>query len=348
MTASSQRRTPWRSSEGSSTPGNAAGGGNPPLQGSIAVRNRMDTPAAAILKTLLRVNRHGWAKGSVGEQRRRQERRARLIPVDRSVGVDPFLIGALNAAWIAAPGTNSGTHRNAPVVLYLHGGAYALGSILTHRAFLGRFATATRTRVLAIEYRRAPEHPFPAALEDAVAAYRWLISTGVGPTEIVIAGDSAGGGLALATILLLRDAGEALPACAVCLSPWLDLTLSCRSIDSNAKKDPILSRKVLERYAGMHVGACDLNDPLVSPFFADLSGFPPILIHIGSDEILLDEAAAVSNAARAAGVECEFEVWPGMFHVFQMFPLLRQSGAGLDKAARFIASHTRDRPDSRH
>ena len=307
----------------------------------------MDTPAAAIIKTLLRVNRHGWAKGSISEQRRRQERRARPIPVDRTVSFDPFSIGALNAAWIAGPVTNAGTHRNAPVVLYLHGGAYALGSLATHRAFLGRFATATRTRVLALEYRLAPEHPFPAALEDAVAAYRWLVATGVGPTEIVIAGDSAGGGLALATILLLRDAGEPLPVCAVCLSPWLDLTLSCASIDSNAKSDPILGREVLERYARLYADGNDAHAPLISPLFADLSGLPPILLHVGSDEILLDEAVALADTARAAGLECELEVWPGMFHVFQMIPFLRQSGAALGKAARFIKRHASGGEDTR-
>ncbi|TVQ21785.1 MAG: alpha/beta hydrolase, partial [Spirochaetaceae bacterium] len=268
-------------------------------------------------KALLRLSRYSWARGSIGEQRRRQERRVGRIPVDGSVRFDPVWIRTLRAEWVSGPGSTSRDDVTTPVVLYLHGGAYALGSLATHRAFLGRFASTTRTTVLAIEYRLAPEHPFPAALEDAVTAYRWLLSTGVDPARIVIAGDSAGGGLALATILSLRDAAAPLPGCAVCLSPWLDLTLSCASIDTNAKRDPILSREVLARYTRMYADGHDANDPLLSPLFSDMSGFPPILIHVAGDEILLDEAVAFTDSARAAGVDCEIEVWPAMFHAFQ-------------------------------
>ena len=294
-----------------------------------------------ITRMLLRRTRYRWARGSIAEQRRRQEQQARFMPVAKGVCVEPITIDRLSAAWISGPGPTGSTpaRLSTRVVLYLHGGAYALGSITTHRAFLGRFATATRTRVLAIDYRLAPEHPFPAALDDAVAAYRWLTSTGHDPARIVIAGDSAGGGLALATIVMLRDAGDRLPACAVCFSPWVDLTLSCASIDTNAEADSILNRDGLAGYARLYTNGHDPRDPLISPLFADMTGFPPILIHVGGDEILLDEAVALCDRARAAGVDAEIEVWPGMFHVFQMVTFLRQSVSSLDHAALFIARH---------
>ena len=290
---------------------------------------------AAIIKTFLRLRRYRWTGGSIADQRMRQARQARFIPSNRAVSVDPISVGDLDAEWVA-PATDA---EHGGVVLYLHGGAYALGSIATHRAFVGRFATTTGTRVLAIDYRLAPEHPFPAALDDAVAAYRWLLSAGYDPARIVIAGDSAGGGLALATIVMLRDAGDRLPACAVCFSPWVDLTLSCASIDTNAEADSILNRDALAGYARLYTNGHDPRDPLVSPLFADLTGLPPILIHVGSDEILLDEVVALCDRARAAGVDAEIEVWPGMFHVFQMVTFLRQSVSSLDHAALFIARH---------
>ncbi|TVQ23088.1 MAG: alpha/beta hydrolase [Spirochaetaceae bacterium] len=288
---------------------------------------------------LLRLRRYRWARGSIAEQRRRQERQVRLIPAATDIGFDPITIDGLRAAWISGAWPTTGAEHTTGVTLYLHGGAYALGSLVTHREFLGRFASVTRTRVLAIEYRLAPEHRFPAALDDAVAAYRWLVGAGHDPARIVIAGDSAGGGLALATIAALRDSGDPLPACVVCLSPWVDLTLSCESIDANAQNDPVLSRDLLAGYARLYAGGCDTRDPLMSPLFADPVGFPPMLIHVGDEEILRDEAVELSDSARSAGVDVELAVWPRMFHVFQMVPFLSQSGSSLSGVARFIARH---------
>jgi acetyl esterase/lipase len=200
-------------------------------------------------------------------------------------------------------------------------GAYALGSIETHREFVSRLARASGMRALLIDYRLAPEHPFPAALEDAVAAYHWLIAQGFEASRVLIAGDSAGGGLALAALLALKDAGEGLPAGAVCISPWTDLSSTAESIRTKARVDVVLNPDTLEIYAWRYAGEHDLRSPLISPLYADLSGLPPLLIQVGSDEILLDDATRLAARAREVGVEVTLRVWPEMFHVLPLVPL---------------------------
>jgi acetyl esterase/lipase len=222
------------------------------------------------------------------------------------------------------------------MILYLHGGAYALGSINVHRELLARLARATHMRVLAVDYRLAPEHPYPAALEDTAAAYRWALDAGCAPSRIVVAGDSAGGGLALATLAALRDAGAPLPAGTVCLSPWLDLALTGASIRTKASVDPVLSREALERYAGLYAGEHARTHPLISPLYADLRGLPPLLIQVGTDEILLDDAVRGAEKARAAGVRATLDVVEGMFHVFQMVGVLPETRRALERIAAFV------------
>ena len=297
------------------------------------MEKRRPSLQARVVKTLLKIKPHTWARGSIIEQRNRQEKLARWALISNEVQRNPVNFNGIPGELFRYPDSTSG------VILYLHGGAYALGSAEVHRSFLCRLAKATRLEVLAINYRLAPEHPFPAALDDAVDTYRWLLSENIPPERIVIAGDSAGGGLALATIAALRDSSDPLPACVFCLSPWVDLTLSCKSIDTHAERDSILSRAVLSPYADFYAGDHKKDHPLISPLFADLAGFPPLLIHVGSDEILFDEAHQLADAARAAGVEVEIQTWEWMFHVFQIVPFLPEANQSLYQAAHFIKQY---------
>ncbi len=288
---------------------------------------------AKIVKALLRVKPYRWAKGSVEDQRARQEALIRRMQVNQDIQFQPVHLNGFMAEWALTPDPKP------LAVLYLHGGAYALGSLNVHRGFLARFAAATGAQVLAINYRLAPEHPFPAALEDALSAYQWLLIQGFDPARVVIAGDSAGGGLTLATIAALRDAAEPLPACAVCISPWVDLTFSSRSIHTKASADPLLHADVLAPYVQYYAGGCEKSHPLISPLFADFEGFPPLLIHVGTEEILLDEVRQLVHNAQAAGVDVSLKLWQGLFHVFQMVPFLPESKQSLTQISAFINHH---------
>jgi acetyl esterase/lipase len=219
----------------------------------------------------------------------------------------------------------------------LHGGAYALGSIDVFREWVARLARATSLRALLVGYRLAPEHPYPAALDDATAACLWLLEQGVEPAKIILAGDSAGGGLALSTLVSLRDAGHPLPAGAVCISPWTDLALTGGSIRDKAPVDPVLSPGDLETYAGYYAGTVERTEPLLSPLYADLRGLPPLLIQVGSEEILLDDALRAARKARAAGVDVTLETWEGMFHAFYMFPFFPETKRALESIAAFVS-----------
>jgi len=275
----------------------------------------------------------GWADGSIEEQRARQNRTARYSRLPGDVHCQPVDVDGVPAEWIDAPGADLG------VILYLHGGAYALGSVNTHRELIARVARTANMRGLALDYRLAPEHPFPAALEDAVTAYRWLLAQGFAPEEIFIAGDSAGGGLALATLVSLREAGDPLPAGGICLSPWTDLALTGSSISSKAKVDPILDPESLEKYAKYYAKEQEATHPLISPLYANLEGLPPLLIHVGVDEILLDDAVGFTEKAQKVGVDVDLEVWGEMFHVFQIIPFLPETREALNHIAEFVARH---------
>jgi acetyl esterase/lipase len=221
----------------------------------------------------------------------------------------------IKAEWIS-----TGESEPDRVLFYLHGGGYFLGSARTYRNFVTALAKATRRQAVALDYRLAPEHPFPAALEDALAAYRWLVNTKhIRPEQIVMAGDSAGGGLVLATLIALRDAGEALPAAAVLMSPWTDHNFTGASLVSRAKADPILTPKSLRVHSQYYRGQADPATPLISPLYADLRGLPPLLIQVGSDEILLDDATRLAERAKEAGVSVELQVGEEMWHVWQVF-----------------------------
>lgn len=253
-------------------------------------------------------------------------------PLPPGTRVEKITIGRTPAEWVSGPNAEEGR-----VIFYLHGGAYALGSCNSHRDLAARLAIASGARALVIEYRLAPENPFPAGLEDAVAAYRWLIERGTKPGNIVIAGDSAGGGLTLATLLSLRDAGDPLPAGAVLLSPWTDLAITGESYTSRAEFDPMLSKAGMPQTVAFYLGDRDPKTPLASPLYADLHGLPPLHIHVGEDEVLLDDSTRLAERARAAGVDVSLEVWEGMWHVFPTSAAQLPEGAqAIEKIGAFV------------
>jgi len=236
--------------------------------------------------------------------------------------------------WLSAPRV-----RADRVLLYLHGGGYVSGSPLTHRALMGHLSRHANARVLALDYRLAPEHVFPAALEDAWAAYWWLLGEGYGADRIVLAGDSAGGGLALALLLALRDAHVPLPASAICFSPWVDLALTGASLHKNEATDYI-NPEILHATAQMYLDGHDPRDPLVSPLYGDLHGLPPLLIQVGSAELLHDDGRRFAQRARRAGVDVQFEVAAGMVHVWQfMYWIEPKARQAVQRAGRFARRH---------
>jgi len=253
------------------------------------------------------------------------------FPAD--VKQEPIRAAGVPAFWFTPPNA-----RAKSAILYLHGGGYVMGSVATHRSLIGRIARATGIRCLALDYRLAPEHPFPAGIDDACAAYRWLIAEGIPASGIAIAGDSAGGGLALACLVALRDAGDRLPAAAVCLSPLADLEQSGDS-SKGGIDDPMVSRDGTEVMIEAYLQGRDRRDPRASPIHADFKGFPPLLIQVGTREILLDDSTRVAARARAAGVPVELEVGEGLTHVFQLHPHLPESATAVESIARFVKSH---------
>ena len=292
----------------------------------------MPSMQARIAEIFMRFQLSGWSKGTIAEQRSRQEKTARFVRLPADIHCRPVEIHGMPAEWIAE------VHADAGVMLYLHGGAYALGSINVHREMVARLAEAAGIKALVINYRLAPEHPFPAALEDTITAYHWLLAQGYDPPRIAIAGDSAGGGLAIAALVALRDAGEVLPAAAVCISPWIDLTLSGASTHQNVSSDPILDPQSLAKYAGYYAGDLELTSPLISPLYANLEGLPPLLIQAGTHEILLDDATRLAENAHQAGVDVTLETWDGMFHLFQIIPFVPETQQSIAHIAGFVTN----------
>ncbi len=222
-------------------------------------------------------------------------------------------------------------------VLFLHGGGYVTGSPALYRHFTWRIATAARARVLALDYRLAPEHPFPAALDDSVAAYLWLVGGMGDPRRTAVMGDSAGGGLALALLSRLRDDGLDLPAAAIALSPWTDLALAGASLSLNARSDPMLNAADARLFAECYLAGADPRHPYASPLYGNPAGLPPTLIHVGSDEILRDDAVRMAAALREAGCRVEIEVWRRMPHVWHLFaPVLPEAKQAIANIGAFV------------
>jgi acetyl esterase/lipase len=274
------------------------------------------------------------------------QRRAALavVPSARPRGMHYQRVdaGGVPAEWFRGEGSDESR-----VLLYLHGGGYSIGSIDVHREPVSRLCLAAGLLALVPEYRLAPEHPFPSQLEDAVACYRWLLETGFAPNRIMIAGESAGGGLTLSTLVALRDARVPLPAAAVCVSPWVDLEMRGETMTTNARYDYV-SREVLRDYVRRFVGKHDLRNPLAAPIHADLSGLPPLLVLAGGAEVLLDDARSIAARARAAGVDVTLEVEPDMIHAWTLFGRsFVRSQASIDRIADFTRRALSPRPSIR-
>jgi acetyl esterase/lipase len=245
------------------------------------------------------------------------------VPAERQ----PVNAGGVPAEWLIPASARPGR-----TLLYLHGGGYCIGSIDSHRGLATNIAHESRARALVIGYRLAPEFPFPAALDDCLAAYRWLLDRGMRPEQLVVAGDSAGGALAISLLVSARDQGLPLAAAGVCLAPWTDLTLSGDSYASNTQSDLLLDRRHLEQWAKWHLGDHDPLDPLASPLYADLHGLPPLLIQVGSAELLLSDATRFAERARRAGVDVTLEIMAHGQHV-------QQVAAGFVPEARVAVAH---------
>ncbi len=270
-----------------------------------------------------------------------EKMRAGMEKVAERVGPEisctPVDAGGVPGEWIVAP--NAASDR---AILYLHGGGYVMGSVNTHRAMIGRISRAAQARVLAINYRLAPEHPFPAAVEDATAAYRWMLAQGCRAERLAISGDSAGGGLVFAALVALRDSKTPLPAAAVPISPWTDLAATGASLVTRANADPMVGREGLVPMARHYAGSNDPRNPLISPLYADLRGLPPTLIHVGDAEILLDDSTRIADRAKAAGVDVTLEVWPEMIHVWHVFAkILPEGQQAIDRIGEFVIAHTK-------
>jgi acetyl esterase/lipase len=253
-------------------------------------------------------------------------------PAGYDVSLEVESLGELPLEWSLAKGSDPSR-----VLLYFHGGGYCSGSIASHRGMVTAAGRSAGVRTLAVGYRLAPEHPFPAALTDAKAAYSMLLDRGVSPAHIAVGGDSAGGGLTLALLTSLRDGGEPLPACGWLLSPWADLEMQGASLESKAAVDPLIQKPYLEELAGAYLAGHDPKDPLASPLFADLAGLTPLLAQVGSAETLLDDAVRIIARAGAADVAATLEIWPQMIHVWPLWADQLEAGrAALASAGAFI------------
>ena len=264
--------------------------------------------------------------------------RAVMIEAQAPAGVTctPIEAGGVSAEWSVADGA-----AEDKVILYLHGGGYVMGSAGSHRDVTGRLSKASGARVLSLNYRLAPEHPFPAPVDDAVAAYRWLLAQGISSSNIAIAGDSAGGGLAFATLLALRDAGDPVPAAGVGISPWVDMEGTGESMTTRAAVDPVVQKEGLLDMAKLYLGDTDPKNPLAAPLHANLSGLPPLLIHVGDAETLLDDSIRITERARKAGVDVTLKIWDEMPHVWHLFaPILPEGQQAIEEIGAFFKERT--------
>lgn len=287
------------------------------------------------LVTLLR-SRPAPEKPDVGLSRAGFEKMADVLGGAPDAKCEAVDAGGVPAEWVAAPGIDAER-----AVLYLHGGGYAIGSLNTHRRLAYDISAASGARVLVIDYRLAPEHPFPAAVDDAAAAWRWMLAQGLDPRRIAIAGDSAGGGLTIATLVNLRDQKLGLPGCAVAISPWVDLEGLGASITGRAAQDPMVQKEGLLWMAGMYLAGKDPKTPLAAPLHAELKGLPPILVQVGTAETLLDDATRIAEKLHQAGVDVKLAIWPNMLHVFPLFaPILSEGRDGCLEIGNFIRSRT--------
>jgi monoterpene epsilon-lactone hydrolase len=257
----------------------------------------------------------------IAELRANSDARGLAFGLPSDVTVTPVNANGAKAEWTATPGAASDA-----AILYVHGGGYVIGSLDSHRHLVAEIGRASGVRVLAVDYRLAPEHPFPAAVDDTVAAYRYLLETGIKPSRIIIAGDSAGGGLVIGAMLAIRDAG--LPTCGGgwCISPWVDMEATGASFTDRAMTDPTVQKATILYMAGQYMGGADPKSPYASPIHGELRGLPPLLIQVGACETLLDDSLLLARLAGMADVPVDLQIWPEMIHIWHIFhPVL---GAG--------------------
>jgi acetyl esterase/lipase len=295
--------------------------------------------AAEVVIARIRAVYARWRR-TTGIEEMRRDWEALHAPDASAPPAEPVSANGVAAAWIGRAGL-----RRDRAILFFHGGGFQMGSIETHRALAAAIAECAGCRVLSVDYRRAPEHRYPAPLEDALAAWDWLAATGLEAQHIALAGDSAGGGLAVSLMLALKARGRALPAAAALMSPWTDMEASGASYVTRAAADPFHQRAMIQALARTYLGRNgDPRDPLASPIRGDLSGLPPLLIQVGERETVLDDSRILAERALAAGVESKLEVWPGMFHVFQLYPELAAARAAIAAIGAHLARHLQTHP----
>ena len=290
------------------------------------------------LNTVLEMirSRAAEVRHTTDDYRLSYERIMASLPLDDDIRTKRVGVNGVPAEWITAPESQEDR-----VVLYLHGGGYLFGSARTHRVMLAHLARAAKARVLALDYRLAPEIPFPAPVEDTVSAYRWLLSQGIAPEKMVIGGDSAGGGLTIAAMVALRHVGEPMPAAGVCISPWTDMEATGQSYTTNAEADPSVTKEQILTIAKVYMDGKDPKAPLASPIHADLTGLPPLLIQVGGVEVLLDDSTMLKARAKKAGVPVEMEVWDDMPHVWHHYaPILPEARKAIARIGEFVLQHT--------
>ena len=280
--------------------------------------------------------RSAEVRKTTDDDRLSYERIMSVLPMDDDIQTERVGVNGVPAEWIWAPESQEDR-----VILYLHGGGYLFGSARTHRVMLAHLARAAKARVLALDYRLAPEIPFPAPVEDSVSAYQWLLSKGIAPEKMAFSGDSAGGGLVIAALVALRSVGEPMPAAGVCISAWTDMESTGPSMTTNAETDPSVSKERLLRIAKVYLDGKDPRAPLASPIHADLTGLPPLLLQVGSIEVLLDDSTLLKSRANEAGVPVEMEVWEDMPHVWHHYaPILPEARKAISKIGDFVLQHT--------
>ena len=291
----------------------------------------MAGPEIVKLKRILREkNAESSGKPVTLEQRRTGMEKVAFKVAD-DIGVETVRVAGRPAEWLRAPGVQAER-----AILYLHGGGYVMGSPNTHRSLGGEVSRAAQAAVLMLDYRMGPEEPFPAAVEDGVAAYKWLLDQGFTPQNLAIAGDSAGGGLTAATLVSARDQNVAMPGAAVCISPWSDMTCSNESYQTRAEADPMVGGDI-GKMADLYLQGKDPKDPYASPNFADLRSLPSLLIQVGRDEVLLDDSIKLNEKAKADGVDSTLEIWEDMIHVWHAFhPMLPEGRDGIQRVGEFL------------
>ncbi len=294
------------------------------------------TPELENVIALVKSREVDESQGATEGRRRSFERMTDGLPIDAPARYSRVNAGGVAAEWVTAEGA-----ADSNVVLYLHGGGYIIGSPRTHRALLAKLSHASAARVMGLDYRLAPEHTFPAPVEDSVAAYRWLLAEGYDPARISVAGDSAGGGLTVAALVQIRYIGLPMPGAAVCISPWVDMEGLGESMETRAEADPMVGRENLLISAKTYLGGSHPRAPLAAPIYADLRGLPPMLVQVGDAEVLLDDATRLAGVAREAGVEVQLDIWDDMIHVWHLFaPILPEGREALVQAGDFIKKHT--------